>query len=131
MTHPKGILTIRKRQVVETGLLIVAVCLLMGLYRDQSIWYKAALAGTGLTLLVPWVFYPLAVVWFALGNALNKVTSTVLLTLLFVGLVIPMAWIRKALGKDSLRNKGFKKGTGSVFIDRPHTFESADLRYPF
>jgi len=113
------------------GLLVVAACLLAGFYRDQAFWYRAALVGTGLTLLVPRVFYPLAVVWFGLGNALSKVTTTVLLVLLFVTLVIPVAWVRKRLGKDALRTKDFKKGTDSVFVDRQHTFGSSDLQYPF
>lgn len=131
MTHSNRIPTIRKRQVVETGLLVVAACLLAGLYRDQTVWYRAALIAAGLTLLVPGVFYPLAVVWFGLGNALSKVTTTVLLVLLFVTLVIPVAWVRKRLGKDALRTKDFKKGTNSVFVDRHHTFDSSDLQYPF
>lgn len=131
MTYSNLIPTIQKKQVIETGLLVVAICLLVGLYRDQSIWYRAALVVTGLTLLIPWLFYPLAVGWFGLGNALSRITSTVLLVVLFVGLVIPMAWIRKAMGKDALRTKSFKKGNDSVFIDRLHTFLASDLQYPF
>lgn len=123
--------SIQKRQVVETGLLVVAGCLLTGLVREQAVWYKAALISTLLTLLVPWIFFPVAVVWFALGHLLSQVTSKVLLVLIFVGLVVPVAWVRRWLGKDALRMRTFKKGTDSVFVPRNHTFRASDLQYPF
>ena len=130
-TKLRQVTEVGKRQVTETGLLVSALCLLAGLYYKEMIWYQAALAGTLLTLLLPQVFYPVAVIWLALGKLLNLVTSTVLLVILFAVLVIPVALFRKAMGKDILKTKDFKKSHNSVFYDRQHTFNSSDLQYPF
>jgi hypothetical protein len=120
-----------KRQVTETGLLVSVLCLLAGFYYKETIWYQAALAGTLLTLVVPQFFYPLAIIWFAFGKLLSLVTSHVILVLLFILLVIPIALFRKGMGKDALKTKDFKKGQGSIFSDRQHTFQFSDLQYPF
>ncbi len=119
------------RQTTETGLLLVLVCLAAGLYREQPVWCKAALGLGLLLLLVPRVYYPVAVLWFALGRLLGLVTTHVLLCLLFVGVVLPVALLRKAAGKDTLRLKQFRRETGSAFVDRSHAYQSADLKYPF
>jgi hypothetical protein len=119
------------RQTSETGLLLVLACLAAGLYREQMVWFKAAL-GLGLLLLVvPRVYYPLAVLWFALGRLLGGVTTRLLLCLLFVGVVLPVALLRRAMGKDPLRLKQFRQGTGSAFVERPHAYQVNDLKYPF
>ncbi|QMW04648.1 hypothetical protein [Spirosoma foliorum] len=122
---------IGKRQVREMGLLVIAGCLLAGLQQEQLIWYKASLVATLITLLVPWAFFPVAIIWFALGQLLGKITANVLLVLLFVVVVIPVAWLRKILGSDTFRVKEFKKSSDSVFINREHTYQASDLKYPF
>jgi hypothetical protein len=119
------------KQVTETGLLAVLLSLGWGLYQGQWGWCRAALILGGMLLLVPRVYYPLAVGWFALGRALGLVTTTVLLTGLFGLLVIPVAFLRRRLGKDPMRLRSFGQGTDSVFVVRNHRYTASDLQHPF
>ena len=123
--------SVTKKQVVETGVLLVTGCLLTGLYREETGWFRAALLGAGLVLLVPKVFVPVAILWFAFSRGLSSLMSRVLLSTLFVVLVVPVAWLRKTFGWNALRTKSFRKSTGSVFVDRNHTFSREDLQHPF
>ncbi|QMU29054.1 SxtJ family membrane protein [Adhaeribacter radiodurans] len=122
---------VTKKQVVETGVLLVAVFLLVGLYQHKYFWFQLALVGSVLILLVPPIFYPLARIWFALGQVLNRISSVVLLTLLFIVIVIPIATLKRIFGKDTLQLRKFKKDKESVFIERNHTFTLSDIQYPF
>ncbi len=119
------------KQVTETGLLAVLLSLGWGLYQGQWAWCRAALVLGGLLLLVPRVYYPLAVAWFAFGRALGLVTTTVLLTVLFGLLVMPVAFLRRRLGRDPMRLKSFGHGTDSVFVVRNHRYTASDLQHPF
>ena len=131
MVHLKIFPEVTPKQVLQTGVLVVAICIALGLYLDNYWWFKIALGAALLCLLLPWLFYPLAVAWFALGQALSSVSSVVLLTLLFVVIVIPVALLKQWFGKDALQLKKFKKNNSSVFIDRNHTFTEFDIQYPF
>jgi membrane protein implicated in regulation of membrane protease activity len=122
---------VTSRQITETGLLTVLACLAAGLYQSHFTWFKIALALGLLLLLVPRVYHPVAVLWFALGQLLGLVSTHVLLCLLFGLVVLPVALFRKAMGKDTLRLKQFRQGTGSVFMDRRHAYQPSDLKYPF
>jgi hypothetical protein len=119
------------KQVTETGLLAVLLCLGWGLYQGQWGWCRVALILGSLLLVAPRVYYPLAVGWFALGRALGWVTTTVLLTVLFGLLVIPVAFLRRRLGRDPMRLGSFGQGTDSVFVVRNHHYTTADLQHPF
>jgi hypothetical protein len=46
-------------------------------------------------------------------------------------IVLPVALIRKAMGKDSLLIKKWKKGTESVFKTRDHLFQATDIDKPY
>ena len=123
------------RQTLETGLIVTLGCLI-GSQLPSLAWMKdaligAALVNTVLSLVIPRLYYPLAVVWFGLGSALGRVTSGVLLTLLFVLLVVPVAALKRLFGRDTLRLRAFKKRGDSVFVVRNHVYRDSDLQHPF
>ncbi len=62
----------------------------------------AALFG-GLALLRPALLAPLNRLWFRFGLLLNKITSPLVMGLLFYGLITPYAYILRWSGKDLLR----------------------------
>ena len=101
MAQGKFFPEVTKKQVMETGILIILICIIMGLYHQNFLWFKIALGTTLLTLLAPRIFYPVAVVWFAFGQVISRISSVALLTLLFVLLVIPIALLKRLFGKDS------------------------------
>jgi hypothetical protein len=123
--------SVGKKQVTETGLLLVLGCLIAGLQQGDRAWFIGALVVIMLTLATPWILYPLAHLWFGMSRILGHFVTKVLLTTLFVGLVLPFAYLRKALGWNALGIRSFKKGTASVFVDRDHVFELSDLQKPF
>lgn len=69
--------------------------------------------------------------WLKLSQRLGDLVSTVILTVLFFGLVTPVGLARRVLGKDVLRLKKWKRGAESVFLERNHLYESSDLDHPY
>jgi hypothetical protein len=115
------------RQNVEFGQVLVLITVLLTLYHKNYQYAVVSACGILLTLLVPVVFYPFAVIWFGLSNILSRISSFVLLNLLFFLFVVPVGFIRKWMGKDSLKMKQFKRGRQSVMTTRNHVYEAADL----
>src|SRR5437867_3694299 len=70
-------------------------------------WWALALAAAfGLAaLLAPRILSPLNRLWARLGDLLHKVTTPLIMGLLFFGALTPCAAIMRLVGKDSLRLK--------------------------
>ncbi len=63
----------------------------------------AAALFCGLALARPALLAPLNRLWFRFGLLLNKITSPLIMGLLFYGVMTPYAYILRWLGKDLLR----------------------------
>ena len=48
-----------------------------------------------------------------------------------VAVLLPVALIRRLLGKDDLKLALWKRGTGSCFLRREHVFCPEDFRHPY
>ena len=118
-------------QIRETGILFGVIAVFLGLYTTNQFWFFIAIGILLVTLMIPILLKPLALLWFGFSKALGWVTSRIVLFVIFWGLVAPMGLIRKALGKDSMRLRQFKKGGKSAFTERNHEFTASDLNYPF
>ncbi len=115
----------------DSGLALVLICLIC-----YQVWKLPALIMLAIVFLIiamtyPPVFKPFARLWFALSMALGTVVSKIILSILFFVLVFPVGLLRRALGKDSMQLKSWKKGEGSVFRMREHRFEAKDLEHPY
>ncbi len=110
--------------------LIVAVAAKKGGH-VQPIYLVTAMALHVINMTWPRFYHYPAVVWFGLSHILGAVMSRVLLTLVFVLVVTPLAVVRRAMGKDSLKLRQFKAGAGSVMVERDHTFVAADISKPY
>ncbi len=119
------------RQRIETAILLAMTSLACAWIYQQWILVGLAFGILSLSLIVPIIFHPIAVLWFGLAKVLSAISSTVLLTLLFFLLVTPIGLFRKWTGKDSLQLKDFKKGRQSVLKIRDHPYVPADLKHPF
>ena len=84
-----------------------------------------------LIILLPRILYPFAFLWYNLADIMGHVVSFIFLNVVYWLLVVPMALIRKIMGKDSLRLRQFKKNTHSVFHERNYTFTANDLTNTF
>lgn len=118
-------------QCKDTGLAIILILLLVAWFGGKNACTGYAILILILTMTVPKIFKPLARVWFGLSHIMGEVVSKMLLSVVFILVATPMGLFRRAAGKDSMRLKGWKNGTGSVFIDRSHTFTPEDVEKPF
>jgi hypothetical protein len=130
---------ITRRENVEFGLVAILVVLFMALRAGRihdahylsGHYLLAAFVLTLLTIIVPRIFYPFAAAWFGLSGILGRVSSAVLMTLVFFGIVLPAGLVRKWRGVDPLKIKAFKKGEGSVLSPRNHIYKKEDLLKTF
>ena len=115
----------------DAGLALVLISLIC-----YQVWKLEVLVLLAIIFLVvamtyPPIFQPFARFWFALSTALGTVVSKIILTVLFFVIVLPIGLMRRALGKDSMRMKDWKKGRDSVFRTRDHRFSAKDLEHPY
>lgn len=123
---------IERKQYIEFGLLLGIVGIILGLYYKQPIFNYVALSSLVVSLLAPILLRPLTWLWFKLAFVLEKIMSTLILLLVFYGIMTPIALLRALLTKqDPLKLKEFKKADGSVFHDREHSYQAQDLHKQF
>ena len=116
----------------DTGMALVLLCLISFVAFDRPPGLVvAALVLQVVTMTVPGVFRPAAVIWLGLSHLLGAVMSRVLLGAVYFALVTPVGLLRRALGKDDLRLRSFGTGDDSVLATRDHTFVPADLERPY
>jgi hypothetical protein len=84
-----------------------------------------------LSTLCPKVYTPLSWGWFRFAKGLETVMSKVILCLIFFLAVTPVGWIRQLFGKDSLHLRDFAKKKDSVFEERTHSYQKADMEKQF
>lgn len=122
---------ITKKQCMEFGQVATLTVLILALHYKNDHLVAAAFALILITIVLPIIFYPFAVVWFGLAELLSMVSPAIVLTIIFFLIVTPVGLIRKLLGKDNMRLKQFKKSRQSVMIDRNHLYTESDLLHTF
>ena len=122
---------INKDQAKDTGMAMVLICLIIGFFSGNDLWYKIAIPVLVLNMIVPKIYCPVGVVWLGLSHLLGTVVSRILLSIIFFVLVLPVGLLRRLLAKDSLQLRKFGKGTDSVMMTRDHTYEPADIEKPY
>jgi hypothetical protein len=115
------------KQCSEFGQVLVLICIFLALYLKDLHYVLPAFLILLMTILFPYFFYPLAVFWFGLSTILGKMSSFLLLSVLFIVLVVPVGLFRKMSGRDILKLKKFKKSRNSVMTERNHLFVEEDL----
>ena len=118
-------------QAKDTGLALILILLLIAYFGKHYYLIPFAIGAIALTMIVPAIFKPLAVVWFGLSHLLGNIVSKIILTLIFILIVTPVGLIRKMFGADPMMLKLWKKDSGSVFLKRDHTFSIKDLEKPY
>jgi hypothetical protein len=86
--------------------------------RPIRLWAMGAGAALFLVALVrPSVLAPLNRLWMRLGLILHRITSPIVMGLMFYGVITPIGLIRRGFGWDVVR-RGFDRGTNSYWIER-------------
>jgi hypothetical protein len=105
------------------GLTFAAVFLIIALYPvvfgDPLRMWSMLIAGVfvAAALVLPRVLDPLNKVWTRFGLMLHKVTSPIVLGLMFFVVVTPIGLLMRALGKDPLRLKA-DANASTYWVDR-------------
>jgi len=68
------------------------------------------------TILLPQVLSPFNRAWFLLGETLGKIVSPLVLGIIFFGLLCPVGFVLKLIGRDELRLR--RGGLHSYWVDR-------------
>ncbi len=123
--------SITKDQAKDSGMAIMLILMLIGFFTENDLFYKIAIPVLLMNMIYPMFYYPFAIFWFGFANMLGTIVSKILLSVVFFIIVLPIALLRRLLGKDSLLLKKFKKSNESVMKTRNQTFVAADLEKPF
>lgn len=122
---------ISDKQAKDTGMAMVLLLLIIGLFTGREVFFKIAVPVLVLDMMWPMAFYPIAVVWLGLSHLLGTIVSKILLTVVFAVIVVPVAFVRRLMSKDTLQLRKFKKGTESVMRMRDHVFVPVDIEKPY
>lgn len=122
---------ITKEQCRDTGMAMVLLLLILGatLHRDSFMVFAIVLQVVNMT--IPSVYKPIAIIWLGLAELLGKVVSTMLMSVIFFGVVTPIGVLRRLLGADTLRLRAFKAAADSVMLERNHKFTAVDIERPY
>ena len=124
-------LSATRAQARDTGMALVLICLLLAWFMGRRDFLGAGILLLILDMTWPSAFKPAAKLWFGLSHVLGTVMSKVILSLAFFAVLTPIGLLRRAMGKDSMQCKGFKKDAVSVFRVRDHQFTSKDIETPY
>jgi hypothetical protein len=120
-----------KEQNRDTGMAMVLLCLILLLAKKREGFLIAAMVLLVLNMTIPQIYRPVTVIWLRLSDLLGAISSRVLLSIVFFGIVTPTGLLRRLAGKDSLQLRAFKASKDSVMSQRNHTFVARDLERPF
>ena len=127
----KFIKNITRDQARDTGMAMTLILLILGFYLKNDTCFMLAVPALLLTMTIPALYKPLAVVWLGFSRMLGKIVSRIILTLIFFVIVTPVGLIRRILGYDSLKLKQFKKDDRSVMHERDVLFDRKSIEKPF
>lgn len=69
-----------------------------------------------ISLVIPVFLSPIAKIWYVFGSLLGRITSPIILGVIFFGLIAPIAVFSRCLGRDELRLK--KRVANTYWINR-------------
>lgn len=122
---------ITNQQCSDTGMAMALIAVLAGLLTKHHAFYEIALIILVVDMIMPILFYPLAIVWFGFSKVMSLISSQLLLGFVFFLVVTPVGLIRKLTGKDRLNLRAFKKVNNTAFTDRLYLYKSSDLTNTF
>ena len=123
--------TVSKKQASDSGMAVVLIFMIIGLFTGNDLYYKVAIPVLVMNMIYPMFYYYFAILWLGFSHILGTVVSKIILSILFFVIVLPIAMLRKLMGKDTLKLKLFKKSDGSVMHKRNHHFSSEDIVNPY
>lgn len=87
----------------------------------QTAAWIGGIAGTigALAVIAPSVAKPFYTVWMGLAFVMGTIVSSVVLTIIFFGILTPSGFLMRLAGRDPLRLKKTSFKSGTYWIDHP------------
>jgi hypothetical protein len=120
-----------KEQTKDTGIIIALVCLFIAFYEANTNLLIAAIIILFFNLLICNIYKPITILLLNISHILGKLTSPIILFLLYIILILPVGMFRQLMKLDSLSLTQWKKDDLSVFKVREHSYEPKDLNDPY
>lgn len=119
------------RDFVIVMVLALSVASLLGLRSHMTLgWVVPAAAGALLVLVAlvrPAAVQPIEAGWAALGRMLGRITTPILLAVVFAFVVMPLGLLLRLLGQDILRLRRDPKAPTYWIERKRRTFEPSDF----
>ncbi len=122
---------IDSQRAKDAGMALILIALLVAFFWNDQRFLAGGIVLMVINMSIPGVFKPFARFWFGLSHLLGSVMSRLILGLIFYLMVMPVGLIRRAMGKDSLNLRKWKKGNDSVFMVRDITFSKDHIEKPY
>ena len=123
--------SLSSQQVKDTGLAIALLSSIIAYLKHLNQFLLAAIILIVIDMTLPFMFRPIARIWFAISNIVSAIVSRIALTLVFFLIVTPVGILRKWTKKDALALKRWKRESDSVFEKRFYQYDSSDLEKPY
>ncbi|HIJ77968.1 MAG: hypothetical protein OEY01_01510 [Desulfobulbaceae bacterium] len=121
----------QKDQSKDAGLAIVLILLLCVFWGGYQFLLLPSIICLVITMACPSFFKVWANIWFRFSHLLGGIVSKILLSLVFWFVVLPIGFLRKMSGADSMNINSWKKSNDSVFVERNHLVVKHDLEKPY
>ena len=119
---------ITKSQAIDTGMALTLIFLILGnVILNQSFFNILSILTLIITMSVPIIFKPIAVIWFGFSQILGNIMSYFILAIIFYLFLTPYSRIVLLFKRDPMNRNAFQDGTNSVFVSRNITFSKKDL----
>lgn len=115
----------------DTALALSFLGLLVWWFSRSAVPVYLAMAILLVGMTVPRAMKYPALAWFGLASLLHTVVSKVVLGIAFFLIVLPIALIRRLMGRDPMGLKKWKQNGESAFVVRNHRFTKEDLYRQF
>ena len=109
----------------------VLICLILTFITDDLLYLKIAIVLLVINMTFPVLFRYPACLWFGFSHLAGSIISTIILTMIYFIIVMPVSLIRRLLGFDPLMLGKFKKDSDSVMVRRDVSFTREDLEKPY
>ena len=122
---------VSEKDVVDTGMAATLVLLIVGVITEDISFMMYAAVALVLNMSFSSVYMYVARFWLSLSHYLGLMMSTVILSLTYFVIIIPIALFRSLLGHDPMRLREWKFGKDSLFIERNFSYGEDDLKHPY
>ncbi len=114
-----------KKDTTNTTILVIVLGLLVLSYLFKAPVLIHIATGIGVvSLLVPKIGQWIEWAWMKLAEVLGWINTRILLGIVFFIILFPISVLYRLVSRDSLK---LKRGQGSVFFSRDHTYTSKDF----